>query len=96
MSEKEKNELTNEELEQVSGGSGMKMAGFSVGDGVRLIGKYYNNSYGGEQEYTYACGWENLTIGRMFDDGRAAPYRIDHNGTPIGWAPRSSLAKKPH
>ena len=27
-------------------------------------------------------------------EGRKAPYRIDRNGTPIGWAPASSLRVK--
>ena len=38
-------------------------------------------------------GWQGLKIGDI-KEGRKAPYRIDRNGTPIGWAPASSLRLK--
>jgi hypothetical protein len=57
---------------------------------VELVGHYFGDSYGGTPPYTAACGWSGLTIGNIIRN-RAAPYRIDHNGTPIGWAPASSL-----
>jgi hypothetical protein len=58
---------------------------------VELIGPYHGDSYGEGGTHTAACGWSGLTIGRVFTDGRAAPYRIDRHGTPIGWAPASSI-----
>ena len=57
---------------------------------IELTGPYYATSYMEGGPNTLACGWTNLTIGE-FIQGRAAPYRIDHDGVPIGWAPRSSF-----
>ncbi|KAK8888383.1 hypothetical protein M9Y10_039453 [Tritrichomonas musculus] len=57
---------------------------------VELVGPYHGDSYGGGGTHTAAVGWKNLKIGAI-REGRAAPYRIDRNGTPIGWAPASSL-----
>ena len=57
---------------------------------VELVGPYHGDSYGGGGTHTAAVGWSGLTIGDI-KDGRAAPYRIDRNGTPIGWAPASSI-----
>ena len=61
---------------------------------VELIGPYQGDSYGGNGTHTAAVGWKGLTIGDI-KEGRAAPYRIDRNGTPIGWAPKSSIRVKP-
>ena len=58
---------------------------------VELIGPYHGDSYGGHGTHTAAVGWSNLTIGAVCP-GRAAPFRIDRNGTPIGWAPARSIA----
>jgi hypothetical protein len=60
---------------------------------VELVGPYYGDSYGGSGTHTAAVGWKGLTIGAI-REGRKAPYRIDRNGTPIGWAPASSLRAK--
>ena len=60
---------------------------------VELVGPYYGDSYGGHGVHTAAVGWKGLTIGTVIE-GRKAPYRIDRNGTPIGWAPASSLRAK--
>ena len=60
---------------------------------VELVGPYYGDSYGGNGTHTAAVGWKGLTIGAI-KEGRKAPYRIDRNGTPIGWAPASSLRAK--
>ena len=57
---------------------------------IELTGPYYADSYASGGPNTLACGWTNLTIGD-FIQGRPAPYRIDHDGVPIGWAPRSSF-----
>lgn len=61
---------------------------------VELVGPYHGDSYGGNGTHTAACGWDGLRIGKIFLDGRKAPYRIDRNGVPIGWAPGSSLRLK--
>ena len=61
---------------------------------VELVGPYYGDSYGGNGTHSIANGWEGLRIGQIFLDGRKAPFRIDRNGTPIGWAPASSLVLK--
>ena len=60
---------------------------------VELVGQYYGDSYGGGGVHTAAVGWQGLKIGDI-KEGRKAPYRIDRNGTPIGWAPASSLRPK--
>ena len=60
---------------------------------VELVGPYHADSYGGGGTHTAAVGWSGLTIGDI-KEGRAAPYRIDRNGTPIGWAPKSSIRIK--
>lgn len=60
---------------------------------VELVGPYYGDSYGGNGEHLAAIGWKGLTIGTIIE-GRKAPYRIDRNGTPIGWAPASSIRAK--
>ena len=60
---------------------------------VELIGPYFGDSYGGNGKHTAAVGWKGLTIGDI-KEGRTAPYRIDRNGTPIGWAPASSIRAK--
>ena len=60
---------------------------------VELVGPYHGDSYGGHGTHTAAVGWKGLTIGAI-KEGRAAPYRIDRNGTPIGWAPKSSIRIK--
>ena len=60
---------------------------------VELVGKYYGDSYGGGGEHTAAVGWQGLKIGDI-KEGRKAPYRIDRNGTPIGWESASSLRPK--
>jgi hypothetical protein len=57
---------------------------------VKLVGPYYTDSYRGGGPNTIGLKFTTLTIGRIIP-GRAAPYRIDHDGTPIGWAPESSL-----
>ena len=44
-------------------------------------------------KHTAAVGWQGLKIWDIIE-GRKAPYRIDRNGTPIGWAPASSLRAK--
>jgi hypothetical protein len=60
---------------------------------VELVGPYHGDSYGGGGTHTAACGWSGLKIGQIIS-GRKAPFRIDRNGTPIGWAPLSSLRPK--
>jgi hypothetical protein len=60
---------------------------------VELVGPYHGDSYGGNGTHTAAVGWNGLKIGQYIE-GRAAPWRIDRNGTPIGWAPTSSLRPK--
>ena len=60
---------------------------------VELVGQYYGDSYGGGGVHTAAVGWQGLKIGDI-KEGRKAPYRIDRNGTPIGWATASSLRAK--
>ena len=60
---------------------------------VEFIGQYYWDSYGGGGVHTATVGWKDLKIGDI-KEGRKAPYRIDRNGTPIGWAPASSLRVK--
>jgi hypothetical protein len=60
---------------------------------VELVGPYHADSYGGGGNNTAAVGWQGLRIGAIAP-GRAAPFRIDRNGTPIGWAPGSSLRLK--
>jgi hypothetical protein len=60
---------------------------------VELVGPYHGDSYGGGGTHTAACGWSGLRIGQIIS-GRKAPYRIDRNGTPIGWASGSSLRLK--
>ena len=60
---------------------------------VELVGPYHADSYGRGGTHTTAVGWNNLQIDDI-KEGRAAPYRIDRNGTPIGWAPASSLRLK--
>jgi hypothetical protein len=60
---------------------------------VELVGPYHADSYGGGGTHTAAVGWQGLKIGEIIP-GRAAPYRIDRNGTAIGWAPASSLRLK--
>jgi hypothetical protein len=60
------------------------------GSPVHLVGAYHGDSYGGGGTHTAAVGWSNLTIGQYIQ-GRNAPYRIDHNGTPIGWASLNSI-----
>jgi hypothetical protein len=60
---------------------------------VNLVGAYHADSYGGGGTHTAACGWENLYVGTVIE-GRAAPYRIDRNGTAIGWAPLRSIQFK--
>lgn len=60
---------------------------------VELVGPYHADSYGGGGTNTAAVGWSGLRIGAICS-GRAAPFRIDRNGTPIGWAPGSSLRLK--
>ena len=60
---------------------------------VELVGPYCGDSYGGHGTHTAATGWSNLKIGQIIP-GRKCPYRIDHNGVPIGWAPASSLRLK--
>ena len=60
---------------------------------VELVGHYFGDSYGGGGTHTAAVGWQGLKIGDI-KEGRKAPYRIDRNGTPIGWAPASSLRVK--
>lgn len=60
---------------------------------VELVGPYHGDSYGGGGTHRAAIGWQGLRIGAI-REGRAAPYRIDRNGTPIGWAPASSLRIK--
>jgi hypothetical protein len=71
-----------------------KQLNFIMSTAVELIGPYHGDSYGEGGTHTKACGWENLTIGKIFTDGRKAPNRIDHDGTPIGWAPDSSIKYK--
>ena len=61
---------------------------------VELIGPQHGDCYGRNGTHTAAVGWKGLTIGDI-KEGRAAPYRIDRNGTPIGWAPKSSIRVKP-
>ena len=54
--------------------------------GVTFIGPYYVNADAGGEEHTlppYITS--GLTIGRIIE-GKAAPYRIDHDGEAIGWA----------
>jgi hypothetical protein len=63
---------------------------FTVQMSLQLVGPYHADSYGGGGTHTAAVGWQGLKIGDIIP-GRAAPFRIDHNGTPIGWAPASSL-----
>ena len=60
---------------------------------VELVGPYFADSYGGGGTHKAAIGWKGLTIGDI-KEGRKAPYRIDRNGTPIGWAPASSIRAK--
>jgi hypothetical protein len=57
---------------------------------VRLTGPYYSDSYGEGGPNTVGLKFSGLTIGRIIQ-GRFTPYRIDHQGIPIGWAPRDSL-----
>jgi hypothetical protein len=57
---------------------------------VVLVGPYHGDSYGGGGTHTKACGWPGLKIGRIIPE-RAAPFRIDDDEGPIGWAPASSL-----
>jgi hypothetical protein len=61
-----------------------------VGRPINLVGEYYGNSDGGNGTNNIAWGWENLTIGEYIHK-RAAPFRIDRNQSPIGWAPRKSI-----
>jgi hypothetical protein len=60
---------------------------------VALVGPYHGDSYGGGGTHNAAVGWQGLRIGD-YQAGRAAPWRIDRNGTPIGWAPTNSLRLK--
>jgi hypothetical protein len=60
---------------------------------IELVGPYHADSYGGGGTHTAAVGWRGLTLGD-FLPGRPAPFRIDRNGTPIGWAPWSSVRAK--
>jgi hypothetical protein len=60
---------------------------------IQLVGPYHADSYGGGGTHSIAVGWKGLRIGQVIK-GRKAPYRIDHNGVPIGWAPASSIRKK--
>ena len=57
---------------------------------VELIGPYHSNCDGGGGSHTKAIGWDNLKVGQTIH-GKPAPYRIDRNGTTIGWAPASSV-----
>jgi len=57
---------------------------------LELVGPYYVDSDATPPEHGIAQGWKGLTIGEYLK-GKAAPYRVDRNGTPIGWAPGSSL-----
>jgi hypothetical protein len=60
---------------------------------VELVGHYHGDSYGGGGVNWAAIGWDGLRIGDV-KHGRPAPFRIDRNGTPIGWAPGSSIRLK--
>ena len=58
---------------------------------VVFKGPYYADADATGKAYTlpdYITG--GLTIGRVLE-GKAAPYRIDHNGVPIGWAKKSAF-----
>ena len=60
-----------------------------IGQNVALYGPYAASNDGNPVN-TAACGWGGLTIGNIIYGARC-PYRIDHNGIPIGWAPPTSI-----
>ena len=63
--------------------------------GVTFIGPYYVDADGSGKAY-HLPDWitGGLTIGTILE-GKTAPYRIDHNGVPIGWAKRSAFIVGP-
>ena len=63
-----------------------------LGNDVELIGVYYGDSYAETVPHDKAIGWKGLKLGRIVQ-GRYAPYLIVRNGSPIGWAPPSSVKK---
>ena len=63
-----------------------------VGNDVELIGVYYGDSYAETEPHKKAIGWSGLKLDRIIQ-GRAAPYLVVQNGSPIGWAPPSSIKK---
>ena len=63
-----------------------------VGNDVELIGVYYGDSYAETEPHKKAIGWSGLKLDRIIQ-GRAAPYLVVKNGSPIGWAPPSSVRR---
>ena len=63
-----------------------------IGNDVELIDDYYEDSYAETVPHNKAIGWKGLKLGRIIQ-GRYAPYLIVRNGSPIGWAPPSSVKK---
>ena len=63
-----------------------------IGNDVELIGVYYEDSYAETEPHKKAIGWSGLKLDRIIQ-GRAAPYLVVKNGSPIGWAPPSSVKK---
>jgi hypothetical protein len=61
---------------------------------VHLVGNYNADSFGGGGTHNLAIGWDGLSIGRVFRDGRQSPFEILHNGVAIGWASAGSLRAK--
>jgi hypothetical protein len=57
---------------------------------VELIGPVFGDSYGIHEQHTRSIGWDGLIVGKIIPD-RPAGFRIDRNGTPIAWAPATSL-----
>ena len=93
-------ELSDDALAEVTGGGKTAkdvdeenlLGNLAVGMAVNLVGTYYADSYAEQGASRNAIGWTGLSIGAI-SAGRKAPYRIDHNGQPIGWAPASSIQK---
>ena len=79
--------LDDEELESVVGGVG----NLTDGRAVNIIGSGCEDSYGGGVVITKYIGKPGLTLGRVYTDGRAAPYGIMIGTTLACWAPALSV-----
>ena len=59
---------------------------------MKFIGPYYVDADATGTAYYPPDYIDEVTIGAVCD-GKAAPYRVDHNGVAIGWAKRSAFKK---